>query len=48
MESLGFEVRNEAVLDTLTLDVIKSSEIEERSFILFRSGLLLPGNWGWR
>lgn len=28
MESLGFELRNEAVLDTLTLDVLKSSEIE--------------------
>lgn len=28
MESLGFELRNEAVLETLTLDVIKSSEIE--------------------
>lgn len=28
MESLGFELKNEAVLDTLTLDVLKSSEIE--------------------
>ncbi len=28
MESLGFELRNEASLDTLTLDVLKSSEIE--------------------
>lgn len=28
MESLGYESRNEAQLDTLTLDVIKSSEIE--------------------
>jgi Fic family protein len=28
MESLGFELRNEAVLETLTLDVLKSSEIE--------------------
>jgi len=28
MESLGFELRNEALLDTLTLDVLKSSEIE--------------------
>lgn len=28
MESLGFELRNEAVLETLTLDVIKTSEIE--------------------
>ncbi len=28
MESLGFDLRNEAILDTLTLDVIKTSEIE--------------------
>ncbi len=28
METLGFDLQNEAVLDTLTLDVLKSSEIE--------------------
>ena len=28
MEALGFELRNEAVLETLTLDVLKSTEIE--------------------
>jgi Fic family protein len=28
MESLGFDLRNEAFLDTLTLEVLKSSEIE--------------------
>src|ERR1035437_7360043 len=28
MESLGFELREEAVLETLTLDVLKSTEIE--------------------
>ena len=28
METLGFDLRNEALLDTLTLDVLKSSEIE--------------------
>lgn len=28
MESFGFELRNEALLDTLTLDILKSSEIE--------------------
>jgi Fic family protein len=28
MESLGFELKNEAVLETLTLDVLKSTEIE--------------------
>jgi Fic family protein len=28
METLGFDLKNEASLDTLNLDVIKSSEIE--------------------
>ncbi len=28
MESLGFDLQNEAVLNTLTLDITKSSEIE--------------------
>jgi Fic family protein len=28
METLGFDLRNEAVLETLTLDVLKSTEIE--------------------
>jgi Fic family protein len=28
METLGFDLRNEALLDTLTLDVLKSTEIE--------------------
>jgi Fic family protein len=28
MDSLGFDLRNEAFLDTITLDVLKSSEIE--------------------
>ena len=28
MESLGFDLRNEATLETLTLDVLKSTEIE--------------------
>ena len=28
MGSLGFDLRNEALLDTLTLDVLKSTEIE--------------------
>ncbi|MDD2612124.1 MAG: DUF4172 domain-containing protein, partial [Bacteroidales bacterium] len=27
MEAIGFSLRNEAVLETLTLDVIKSTEI---------------------
>lgn len=32
MESLGFDLRNEALLDTLTLDVLKSAEIEGAFF----------------
>ena len=28
MESLGFDLQNEAVLNILTLDVIKSSEVK--------------------
>lgn len=28
MESLGFDLQNEAILNTLTLDIVKSSEIE--------------------
>ena len=51
MESLGFELRNEAVLDTLTLDVLKSSEIEGellspeqvRSSIARRLGMNIAG-----
>ncbi len=52
MESLGFDLQNEAVLDTLTLDVIKSSEIEGefleqkqvRSSIARRLGLDIAGS----
>lgn len=51
MESLGFDLQNEAVLNTLTLDVIKSSEIEGefleieqvRSSIARRLGIELAG-----
>jgi Fic family protein len=51
MESLGFELRDEALLDTLTLDVIKSSEIEGeilnpatvRSSIAKRLGIAYAG-----
>ena len=51
METLGFDLQNEAVLDTLTLDVIKSSEIEGellereqvRSSIARRLGLDIAG-----
>ena len=41
MESLGFELRNEAHLCTLTTDVIKSSEIEGE--ILDLDPLLIAG-----
>ena len=52
MESLGFELRNEAALDTLTLDVLKSAEIEGeilnpgqvRSSIAQRLGMEFAGS----
>jgi len=52
MESLGFNLRYEALLDTLTLDVLKSSEIEGeflnpdqvRSSIARRLGLEIAGS----
>lgn len=52
MESLGFDLRNEALLDTLTLDVIKSSEIEGeflntdqvRSSIARKLGMKIAGS----
>jgi Fic family protein len=51
MESLGFELRSEAVLETLTLDVIKTTEIEGkilnpeqvRSSIARRLGMDISG-----
>ncbi len=51
METLGFNLRNEALLDTLTLDVLKSSEIEGeflnpdqvRSSIARRLGIEIAG-----
>lgn len=52
MELLGFDLRNEALLDNLTLDVIKSSEIEGevlnldqvRSSIARRLGMEMAGS----
>jgi len=52
METLGFDLQNEAVLNTLTLDVIKSSEIEGefleqeqvRSSIARKLGLDIAGS----
>lgn len=52
MESLGFNLRNEALLDTLTLDILKSSEIEGeflnpdqvRSSIARRLGMEIAGS----
>jgi len=51
MESLGFDLRKEALLDTLTLDVLKTSEIEGeylnasqvRSSIARRLGIEIAG-----
>ena len=51
METLGFDLKNEAFLDTLTLDVLKSSEIEGeflnteqvRSSIARRLGMEIAG-----
>src|ERR1035437_10114451 len=51
MESLGFELRSEAILETLTLDVLKSTEIEGeilnpdqvRSSIARRLGMDIAG-----
>ena len=51
MESLGFDLQNEAMLNTLTLDVVKSSEIEGeilvkeqvRSSIAQRLGIDIAG-----
>ncbi len=52
MQTLGFNLRNEALLDTLTLDVIKSSEIEGeqlsldqvRSSVARRLGMEIAGS----
>lgn len=51
MESLGFDLQNEAILDTLTLEIVKSSEIEGeileteqvRSSIARRLGIDIAG-----
>ncbi len=51
METLGFELKNEALLDTGTLDVLKTSEIEGeildmdqvRSSVARRLGMNIPG-----
>lgn len=51
MQSLGFELQNQAVLETITLDVIKSTEIEGeilnpeqvRSSVAKRLGINTPG-----
>ncbi len=43
MEGLGFDLQTEAHLQTLTQEVIKSSEIEGEHLDRGRSGLLLPG-----
>ena len=42
MQALGFSLREEAMLHTLTQEVIKSSEIEGKCSIWIRFGPLLP------
>jgi Fic family protein len=52
MESLGFDLRNEALLETLTLDILKSTEIEGeilnpdqvRSSVARRLGMEIAGS----
>ena len=46
MEHLGFPLQAEAVLTTLTLDVLKSSEIEGE--LLNPEQVPLPDDSGWR
>lgn len=41
MEALGFSLRAEATLDNLTLEVVKSSEIEGKNLIPIKCALLL-------
>jgi hypothetical protein len=45
MGGLGFALRKEAVLQTLTLDVLKSSEIEGE--ILTPNRFVPPSRGGW-
>jgi Fic family protein len=45
MESLGFPLRQQAVLDTLTADVLKSSEIEGETWTWRWSALRSPDGW---
>lgn len=47
MEALGFNLRQEAVLHTLTADVLKSSEIEGKSLTLSRSAPRLRAASAW-
>jgi hypothetical protein len=42
MQSLGFALRDEAWLTTLTSDVLKTSEIEGEHFKTLRSCLAVP------
>ncbi len=46
MGALGFDLRQEAVLQTLTADVLKSSEIEGEK-LRNKCGLPLPDDWEW-
>ena len=45
MEALGFKLRNEAVLETLTTEVTKTSEIEGHILDLGQVDPQLPEGW---
>ena len=48
MESLGFSLQKEAELETLTLDVLKSSEIEGENLPADQVGPRSLDDWAWR
>jgi hypothetical protein len=48
MQALGFPLREEAVLKTLTEDVLKSSEIEGEILDKDQVRNSIAGAWGWR
>jgi Fic family protein len=47
MEALGFPLRSEAMLQALTLEALKSNEIEGEILNPGKSVLPLPGAWAW-
>jgi Fic family protein len=47
MEALGFDLQREAALETLTLDVLKSSEIEGEKLDAGQVRSSIAGAWAW-